>query len=100
MWPTIDAAADVRNVTLITSATAQARNPFAVSRKYTSSVWMSAHLVRNLPVRYPPRAEAMISIRINQTMAAEPTADADAPLFDQGDIADNPKPAPKANKIR
>jgi hypothetical protein len=36
---------------------------------------------------------------ISQQIAAVPTADDDAPTFDQGETADNPKPAPRASMI-
>ena len=47
----MDAAAEVKKAAVITNATAHARNPCAVSRKYTSSVWMAVHFVRKRPAR-------------------------------------------------
>src|SRR5689334_22092771 len=98
--PAIDVAVDARNATLNTSATAQATNPFAVSRKNTSSVWMSVHFVRRRPVRYPPNADAMMAMRISQTMARSPAVDAVRPTLDHGETADKPNPAPSASRIK
>ena len=41
----------------------------------------------------------MICVTISQTMAALPTADAEAPTFDHGETEDNPSPVPNASRI-
>src|SRR5215471_21462353 len=94
------AAADERKAALTTTATAQAKKPFAVSRKNTSSECTLAHFVRSRPVKYPPKPDETISMLINHTMAAAPTAEARIPSFDHGETGDRPNPAPNANKIR
>jgi hypothetical protein len=48
-----------RTDALMTVANAQAKNPWAVSRKKTSWVWMSVHFVRSREARYPPTVEAI-----------------------------------------
>src|ERR1035438_9168189 len=96
----MEAAAAARKDAVITRATVQTRNPWAVSRKYTSCVWIVAHLVRSRPAKYPPMAEAMICMAINQTMAPLPTAEADAPTFDHGEIEDRPSPVPRSEERR
>jgi hypothetical protein len=44
-------------------------------------------------------ADEMICIAINQTMAAVPNVEADAPTFDHGEMEDKPRPAPKASRL-
>jgi hypothetical protein len=44
-------------------------------------------------------ADARICVRISHAMAPFPTAEADAPTFDQGEIAENPKPVPSESKM-
>jgi hypothetical protein len=44
-------------------------------------------------------AEAMICITMSQRMAAVPTAEADAPLFDHGETEDKPRPVPSASRM-
>jgi len=41
----------------------------------------------------------MIWATINHTMPALPTVEADAPMFDHGEMADKPNPAPNASRI-
>src|ERR1035438_6413698 len=41
----------------------------------------------------------MICVTINQTIAPIPMAEADAPMFDQGETDDKPMPVPNASKI-
>lgn len=84
---------------VMTIPTAHTRNPCAVSRKCTSSVCTLAHFVRSRPAKYPPKADAMTWVRINHTIGPLPTAEADAPQFDHGDTAENPKPVPNASRI-
>src|ERR1017187_8880460 len=95
----MEAAADAKKAAVITTATAHARKPWAVSRKYTSSEWMETHFVRSRPARYPPIAEAINCIMITHTMAAVPIAEADAPVFVQGEMDDKPKPVPREIRI-
>ena len=49
--PTIDPMTDVSSEAVTRDATAQARKPCAVSRKYTSSVFTSPHFVLSRPAR-------------------------------------------------
>src|SRR5579863_4521879 len=58
---------------------------------------MFTHFVRNRPARYPPTNDAINSVRISQTIAPLPTAEADAPAPSQGEIADRPIPVPSAS---
>ena len=46
---------------------AQARSPWALSRKTTSSEWMEVHRLRNRPARYPPRHDETHCTTISQT---------------------------------
>jgi hypothetical protein len=44
-------------------------------------------------------AEAKICVRISQTIAALPIVAADAPVFDQGETEESPRPVPSDSKI-
>src|SRR5262249_53388310 len=68
--------------------------------KKTSSSWIEVHLVRSLPVRYPPKPEAMISVTISHIIAPAPKADALPFIPDQGEIVESSKPDPSASRIR
>src|SRR6185312_7465059 len=76
------------------------RKPCAVSRKYTSSLWMFAHFVRSRPARYPPIDELRTSSTISQMIDAVPIVEADAPTLDHGETDDKPSPAPSARSMR
>ena len=54
---TIWVVAAPRTLALSTVAKAHATNPWAVSRKKTSLVWMSGHFLRRRAAKYPPIAE-------------------------------------------
>src|SRR5688572_28298935 len=85
--PKRDVAAVVKNAAVRTMPTAHATNPCAVSRKKTSSVCTSTHLVRKRPARYPAIAEEHRCVKIIHTMPAITTVFAEAPSYDQGETA-------------
>src|SRR5579884_1862101 len=97
--PTIPTAAVVRNDAVITRLTAHTRNPFAVSRKCTSSVCTDTHRVRRRPARYPPIADETASTTTSQISAATPAVMVETPTLDHGEIADSSKPAPSASRM-
>jgi hypothetical protein len=57
-------------------------------------------LVRNLPVRYPPAAEATHWVTISQIAAATVNVVGETPLSDHGETDAMPTPDPSARSIR
>lgn len=45
-------------------------------------------------------ADETTCMKISHAMAAPPTTAADDPAFDQGETEDNPKPVPRARRIK
>src|SRR5690606_25877602 len=80
-------------------ASPQARKPWAVSRKYTSSVCALVQRVRNRPVRYPPRPDATSEVNVIHATAETPSASALMPSCDHGETLVSPRPMPRINMI-
>src|SRR5687768_9798841 len=97
--PTIAPAALVRTAAVNTTPTAHAINPFAVSRKNTSSVCTCTHRVRSRPARYPVIAEEHRWVKIIQTIPAIATFLALAPSYAHGETADSPRPVPSTSRM-
>src|SRR3982074_2044676 len=81
---------------IITVATAHITSPCAVSRKNTSWVCVPTHLVRSLPVIYPPIADDTHCITISHMDVVTANVVAVMPRPDQGEIAASPSPEPSA----
>ena len=62
-------------------------------------MWISTHFVRSLPARYPPMANATIWVKISQIIAPAFTVEAEAPILDQGETDENPRPVPRVRRI-
>ena len=69
----------------------------SVSGKYFETI--GAHLLEGRLLNDGDGAASPFVVAINQTMAAVPTAEADAPTFDNGEIEDRPSPVPKASRM-
>jgi len=80
-----------------TVATAHITSPCAVSRKNTSCVWVPIHLVRSLPVIYPPNPDDTHCITMSHIAVVMANAFAVTPWPGQGEIDANPRPEPSAN---
>ena len=92
--------ADVSTAAVTRVAMAQARNPWAVSRKYTSSVWVPIQRVRKRPARYPPVPAETSWVTVTHTIVAVPKTVAVAPWPDHGETEESPRPTPRISKIR
>ncbi len=97
--PTMLPITPVSNAAVPSVATAQDKNPWAVSRKYTSSLGVLNQRVLNRPARYPPSAEAAKDIKVMPTILVTPNLVALMPSLAQGETSVRPKPVPNNNKI-
>ena len=80
-------------------ATDQDKNPWAVSRKKTSSRGVFTQRVLNRPARYPPMAEARSEITVTPIILDTLKLVALIPWLDQGEMSVSPKPVPRNNRM-
>ena len=96
---TIAALTSEKSAAIRTVANAQAKKPWAVSRKNISSVRIPTHLVRRRPVRYPPRADDTHWVMTNPMAASTPKVVGDGLENDQGRTAASPAPEASVNSM-
>src|ERR1700759_976079 len=98
--PNIELAGEARSTAPRTEATAQARKPWAVSRKCTSVVCTPNHFVRSRPARYPPREDEIIAMTMKYRPVPIWKVVAETPEFPHGETTVNPIPAPNQRSKR
>ena len=80
-------------------ATAHAKKPCAVSRKYTSSVWHPPIWFAADRRDSRPSPDAANCMNVIQRMLETPNVLASIPSVAQGDTDDSPSPVPSSNRI-